>query len=155
MVMLRSRFQCPLSFSSDSHTFCSFGVLKIPREKVFIFGQFVTITSVRQGNLKVKFTEQKLVRLAKQSSFRLSNFLKMISFPASSPLLATISVTILHLFILITESCTRLLAVEDVTKYFNALQSRTCKAVRFPKDDVDGPKLIKLPQDNTSKVSRF
>ncbi|KAB5529259.1 hypothetical protein DKX38_019340 [Salix brachista] len=62
----------------------------------------------------------------------------MISFPASSPLLATISVTILHSFILITESCTRLLAVEDVTKYFNALQSSTSKAIRFPKDDAEG-----------------
>jgi len=154
MVMLRSRSQCPLSFSFDSHTFCSFGVL-IPGEKVFIFGQFVTITSVKEGNLKVKFIEQKLVRLAKQSSFRLSNFQKMISFPASSPLLATISVTILHSFILIAESCTRLLAVEDVTKYFNASQSHTCKAVRFPKDDADGAKLIKLSQLLTSRVSRF
>lgn len=112
MVKLRSRSQCPLSFFSDSHTFCSLGVLEIPGEKVFIFGQFVTITSVKEGNLKVKFIEQKLVRLAKQSSFRLFNFLKMISFPASSPLLATISVTIWHSFILIAESCTRLLAVE-------------------------------------------
>uniref|UniRef100_A0A6N2MDR3 Uncharacterized protein n=1 Tax=Salix viminalis TaxID=40686 RepID=A0A6N2MDR3_SALVM len=29
-----SPFHCTLSFSSDSHTFCSFGVLKIPREKL-------------------------------------------------------------------------------------------------------------------------
>uniref|UniRef100_A0A6N2LEM6 Uncharacterized protein n=1 Tax=Salix viminalis TaxID=40686 RepID=A0A6N2LEM6_SALVM len=78
MVMLRSRFHCPLSFFSDSHTFCSLGVLKIPREKVFIFGQFVTITSVRQGNLK------NLVRFGRPLSLRNSSFGSIIPLTFSS-----------------------------------------------------------------------
>ncbi|POO02904.1 hypothetical protein TorRG33x02_009650 [Trema orientale] len=124
--------------------------------KLFNLPQSLTNTSSKFGNRKLLFPQWKLSRLGKSRSLKVSNWLKTIS-PLSaaspSPSFSTITCLIcLHLEILISLSCTRLLAAEDdVNKLSNLPQS--CTRLLAAEDDMN--KLFNLPQSLTSTSSKF
>ena len=148
-----NRLVAPLAillFFSASWTSLSFGVLTTPLENLFSSGHSVTVTRPKNGNLMVWLLIVKPLRLGKYSSSKYFNWLKEISSPASSPPSSvTTSVNLLHSAIIISLSCTKLLAVEEGTKQLNPWHSDTLKFRRFLNDTEDGSKFFNLPHFDT------
>ena len=148
-----NRLVAPLAillFFSASWTSLSFGIHTTPLENIFSWGHSVTVTRPKNGNLMVWLLIVKPLRLGKYSSSKYFNWLKEISSPASSPPSSvTISVNLLHSAIIISLSCTKLLAVEEGTRQLNLWHSDTLKFRRFLNDTEDGSEFFNLPHFDT------
>lgn len=135
---------------STSWTSLRFGVHTTPLDNIFSSGHSVTVTRPNNGNLMVRLLILKPLRLGKYSSSKYFNWLKEISSPASSlPSSVTISVNLLHSAIIISLSCTKLLAVGEGTRQLNPWHSDTLKFPKFLTNTEDGSKFFNLPHLDT------
>lgn len=142
--LLSHRHPSSSSSSLVNCTRCSFGVLKSPWQKSFIFGHSLTITFSKTGNSKWWSPKEKLARLGRQLNCKYSSWLKTMPPLTSSPSHAMISSIISQSVMLILLSSIRLLAVEQVIKAIDPWHLETFRVVKFLKDTDDGTKVFNL-----------